>query len=66
MWYENDAWFVWQNGQALPLGDDSSIIGNLTERVDELSTELSSKLDISAFNDFKADELTAYTLSVDV
>lgn len=66
MWYENDTWFVWQNGQALPLGDDSSIIGNLTERVDELSTELSSKLDISAFNDFKADELTAYTLSVDV
>lgn len=45
MWYENDAWYVWQNGQAMPLGDDSAIIGNLSERVDELSAELSSKQD---------------------
>lgn len=45
MWYENDAWFIWQNDQALPIGDDSGIIGNLSERVDELTEEVAGKQD---------------------
>lgn len=53
MWYENDVWYVWQNGQALPLGDNSAIIGNLSDRVDELSAGLSAKADVSSLNDYE-------------
>lgn len=59
MWQTSGAWYVWQDGEAWAIGDDSG-------RIDELSAALSTKLAIDDFNSFKTDELTAYALSDDV
>ena len=43
LWQNDGTYYIWQNGQAWPIGDDSGVIGELSAKVDE-------KADLSAIH----------------
>lgn len=43
VWQVNGSWYIYQDGQAWPIGDDSGLIG-------ELSGEISAKADLSSLS----------------
>lgn len=46
LWRGTDgAWYIWQGGEAWPIGDDSGVIGELSAKVDQ-------KADLSALGDY--------------
>lgn len=47
LWQNDGTYYIWQNGQAWPIGDDSGLI-------DELSAKIENKADLSALDE-KAD-----------
>ena len=53
LWQLSGSWYIYQDGTAYPVGDDSGLIR-------QLSAELSSKADVSSLNDY---ELTSNMIS---
>ena len=47
LWNDDGTWYIYQDGTSYPIGDDSGLIQQLTERVDGVETTLSSKADKS-------------------
>lgn len=45
MWQVDGNWFMQQNGQAWPIGDDSGLFDNLSAQVQQISSGLSAKAD---------------------
>lgn len=58
MWQDDGSWYIWQDGQAQLIGDDSGAIEELSGKVDELSADLPNKQDaltepeMHAINDY--------------
>lgn len=64
VWQLSGAWYIYQDNQAWPIGDDSGLISQLSSELSTAQQDIESlsanKLETSTFNNFKSDELTAY------
>ena len=68
VWQISGAWYIYQDNQAWPIGDDSGLIGQLSAEVQDVENELSAKQDsltgsqISAIDSVVDERKTVFTI----
>lgn len=68
VWQLSGAWYIYQDGQSWPIGDDSGLIGQLSAEVQDVENELSTKQDsltgqqISAIDSVVDERKTVFTI----